>query len=494
MIWLALHLQGLPLEVFPGLPSPSAVVSRERVVVADPLAISAGVVPGLRLAAAWAFLPTLHVEERKVHEEQQTLRRLACWAGRFTSEVCIVPPQTLLLEVSGSLRLFGGAANLFERVVAACREQGVMPQAALAPTPLAAQWLAIAGDDLPCLTIDALRDRLGKLPLSVIHLSAQDRSLLASFGVRSLADLLRLPRDGLARRLGMGLITDLARALGESPDPRRRFVFPESFDECMELPWPSENATTLAVAGRRLLTSMCGWLAARRSGISACCFVFAHERGTLPQPASTLVLRFAGPTRDLERLTRVFIERLQRLELPAVVESIGLRANAPEVLTDQAAHLFGERDGRESSVPELIEQLLARLGSDGVHALAMVDEHRPENASRPVMPQFPTGAQPHPRRLVLADRPSSHQVASTRPFWLLSRPQELREVDGRPQRNGPLRLLAGPERIESGWWDSDEPTAIGDVRRDYFVALSKRAEWLWIFRSQTGWFLHGIFA
>jgi protein ImuB len=55
-------------------------------------------------------------------------------------------------------------------------------------------------------------------------------------------------------------------------------------------------------------------------------------------------------------------------------------------------------------------------------------------------------------------------------------------------------LLAGPERIESGWWDAAEPAATGDVRRDYFVAISPRAEWLWIFRSQAGWFLQGFFA
>lgn len=81
-----------------------------------------------------------------------------------------------------------------------------------------------------------------------------------------------------------------------------------------------------------------------------------------------------------------------------------------------------------------------------------------------------------------------------RPLCLLPEPQALGEAGGRPQRGGPLRLVAGPERIESGWWDEGEPGAVGDVRRDYFIALSARAEWLWIFRSDAGWFLHGLFA
>ena len=53
-------------------------------------------------------------------------------------------------------------------------------------------------------------------------------------------------------------------------------------------------------------------------------------------------------------------------------------------------------------------------------------------------------------------------------------PQALAEVDGRPCRRGPLKLLSGPERIESGWWDSGE--ASGDIRRDYFIALSSDDE------------------
>ncbi len=65
----------------------------------------------------------------------------------------------------------------------------------------------------------------------------------------------------------------------------------------------------------------------------------------------------------------------------------------------------------------------------------------------------------------------------------------------------------GPERIESGWWDRGETTgeaageanneAVGEIRRDYFIALSHNDGWLWIFRdvrAPGGWFLHGFFS
>ncbi len=449
---------------------------------------------GKRLAEARALLPDLTLRERAVEREQAALKRLACWAGSFTSEVCCLPPSMLLLEVAASLRLFGGAAKLFADVIAGCAEQGHLPQAALAPTPLAAQWLAIGGDDRACCALDELPQRLGSLPLSVLALSSADDARLASFGARSLADLLRLPRGGLARRLGPGLAADLARALGELPDPRSRFVFPERFAERLELPMRVEQASALGFAARRLINALCGWLAARGGGVSECIFEFEHERGARQRPATVLALGFAGATRDGERMSRVLGERLYRLPLPAAVEFIGLRAEAPAALAGRSRSLFGERGegaGGES-MAALVERLQARLGNDSVHALSTVAEHRPENAWLRVVAAPLTGEK-SPASLLPAPV-LRNSAAGPRPLCLLVQPQALRELAGRPQCGGPLRLLAGPERIESGWWDAAEPDALGDVCRDYFVAISRRDEWLWIFRSQAGWFLHGVFA
>jgi protein ImuB len=64
--------------------------------------------------------------------------------------------------------------------------------------------------------------------------------------------------------------------------------------------------------------------------------------------------------------------------------------------------------------------------------------------------------------------------------------------DDRPIYYGPLQLLRGPERIESGWWDHLR------IARDYFVAQDQQAVRYWIYRErdteQARWFLHGLFA
>ena len=76
-----------------------------------------------------------------------------------------------------------------------------------------------------------------------------------------------------------------------------------------------------------------------------------------------------------------------------------------------------------------------------------------------------------------------------------------------------LRLLAGPHRLEAGWWSAmddavDPARPCADLAlRDYFVAHNDVAGLVWVFRERLApaldgtpavarphrWFLHGIF-
>jgi len=69
---------------------------------------SFGVRAGMSMAAALALIPHLEMQQRDATREQQLLERLATLAQRFTPRVSLVTPEGLLLEVKGSLHLFGG--------------------------------------------------------------------------------------------------------------------------------------------------------------------------------------------------------------------------------------------------------------------------------------------------------------------------------------------------------------------------------------------------
>src|SRR5688572_1478819 len=183
----------------------------------------------------------------------QTLQPIAAWACQFTPKVSLEPPQALLLEIAGSVRYFGGVHELLQRLEEGCAQLGFAVALGTARTPRAALWRARGGRrDLDALALQAI---------------GFDRPLFASIGIRTLGELRRLPREGLAQRCGQALLDDLDRALGVLPEPRRFFTPPPCFSVRLELPAPVDHAEGLLFAARRLLVQLEGLLAARHEGV-----------------------------------------------------------------------------------------------------------------------------------------------------------------------------------------------------------------------------------
>ena len=492
-LWLALHFPRFALEVFAVAGAePTAVVAQHLVVSTNAAAESQGVHAGMRLSSALGLAPALLTREREPAREVETQYRLACWAGNFSPHVSLAGfdgPDTLLVEIAGCLRLFNGLRNLCCLIREGAEAQGFTLHMGLAPTPLAAEWLARAGQSA-CLRTDALRARVGEIPVEVIGLTRSERNTLKALGVKHLRELFALPASGLARRFGIGLPQRLAQALGEASDLRLPFVFPDEFAQKLELPAKVDVASMLLFAAKRLLASLCGWLSARASGVAECVLLLIHEDVSPTQ----LVLSFAGPTRDLERMERVLRERLANWELPEAVTDLLLEAKDAIVIAGNTPGLFAQESAQ--SLEPVIERLRARLGKKAVHGLAVREDHRPEYATQAVERGKGKSVLPGP----------------SRPLWLFPQPRRLQLRDGRLLYQGAvLQRLAGPERIESGWWDhvapedeaseeeggdegAEQQKPFADVRRDYYVAMNDAGEWLWVFNDSRQWWLHGVFA
>ncbi|MEQ1776829.1 MAG: DNA polymerase Y family protein, partial [Burkholderiales bacterium] len=153
MLWLALHFRHLPLEVFTRGAQPDAqaiaVISGAEtgatVVAANRPAQKRGVSAGMSVSAACALASGLQIIARDAAKENATLKRIAAWSLQFTSFVSLTESGELLLEIEGSLKLFGGLGKLYQQVVRGIAELGFNAGIACAPTPLAALWFARAG-------------------------------------------------------------------------------------------------------------------------------------------------------------------------------------------------------------------------------------------------------------------------------------------------------------------------------------------------------------
>jgi protein ImuB len=513
MLWIGLHLPWLSLEAFAATLSsglegqPLALVDAHRIVASNTKAQALGVQPGLKRATALALLPDLVLGQADEARDAQALASVAHAALAFTPMVCLHPPDGVLIEVQASLRYFGGHEALLGRLQAAMAPLGHRWQAASAPTALGARWLSqlervaapgqpASSQGLHCVDDTTLRRHLDASPLSLLGCAPQHGEALQSMGLRRLGELRRLPRAGLARRFGEALLNELDRAYGHRPDPREPLVLPPTFHSRLELFARADTTEQLLQGAQVLLARLVAWLSAQHAFVHRFTLQMKHEprwRRDVEQtpPHTQLEIALAEPSRDAAHLLVLLRERLAALQLPAPTLELDLHSSDISRKAAPNDELFPTSKGEREGVVRLIERLQARLGPAQVQRLVPVQDHRPERA---------TCVQPVDARQLGSQRALKVLEAAPagglpmRPVWLLALPEALRDGPLGPMFEGRvLRLLAGPERIESGWWDAEL------VERDYFIAQTHRCALVWLYRTRfpaaegAGWFLQGLF-
>ena len=411
------------------------------------------------------------------------LQRLSRSAQRFTSLVSIEMPNALLLEVKGSVRLFGSLAALHADIDAVWRRPAPGVRTTVAPTTVGALWLARAGRRLCIEETGALAGALAEVPIVCTGWSPDRLQTLRSLGVNRIGELLRLPRAGLARRLGPDAVLDLDVALARQPAPRRAFVPRERFRERCDFETEIETVGYLQKAVEPLIVRCVRFLRERQAGVQALQLTLRHRaiRDT------RVCVGLAGITGERRRLSDVLGEKLQRLALPAPVKGMELASGSLQPLSACSLDAFaGANGGGRDTAPQLVERLRARLGEEAVYGVASIAEHRPEAAWQRVHALRLHAARSHAASL--AERYPGGGMP--RPVWLLSEPLVFSSQELQQLRRGHLVLEEGPERIESGWWDGK------GVARDYYVARQAHGARWWIFqeRQTKGWYLHGVFA
>jgi protein ImuB len=478
-LWLCLCFPGLPLEAVAGQRdgAPLALLTddgqRPAVLLCNAAAARRGVRAGLPVNAALALVPGLRLEPRDRVREAAALARLADAGLRFTPLVSVEQDGALLLEVAASAPLFGGLDALHAAVRAQAREAGHAVTTALAPTARGALWLARAGGESRVTEPAALAAVLAPLPVGLAGWPRAARQTLRRMGVARLGECLRLPRDGLARRIGAACLAELDEALGRRPESRAYWRRAERLRDALDLPAETLEAPLLGAALQVLLERLQERLRARQAAARLVWLRLRH-RG---RAATLLRIGLLRPSAEAAHLHALALLRLETLAIPAPVVAIALEADVTAASAAAGADLLGRLDAGERAAG-LVERLRMRLGLAAVHGLRVGREHRPERAWQAVAD--PVGG---------SATPGGDVAGAARPLWLVEPPLPLGRRAGGPAFQGPLVLGDGPERIETGWWDG------GDVRRDYYVATNPRGLRLWVFRDRQGgeWYLQGLF-
>lgn len=469
MLWACILLPQLAMDgVLRGRPDPDAALAllggppQRRVLQAvNPAARELGLKPGQPLTAAQALSPDFACADYDLREVERWQNLLAAWAYGFSSQVSQHYPRALLLEVQSSLQLFGPWPRFEARLRKELDELGFRHRITAAPNPAAARILANSHDGLAVLDEQELQQRLGQMPLDRLGLDRGVSSALARMGLRSLRQLLALPRASLARRFPPQLLQQIDTLLGQRPLALEFYRPPDRFESRIELNFDVESTQALLFPLRRLTADLAAFLAGRDSGVQRFALHLQHHEGSDTQMPVGLL----SAEREAAMLFELARGRLEQLQLRAPVHSVRLVADDLPPFMPQHRELFDDRPQQSQSWEQLRERLRARLGDDAVQGLGRQADHRPERAW-----------QDHAGTLLPT-------LGSPRPGWLLAEPQPLREF-------APT-LLAGPERIESGWWDGE------DIRRDYYQVRTRSGQHGWAFRpvgDEGPLLLHGWFA
>lgn len=464
--------------------TPIAVLDQRCIIDTNRAAYQAGVRPGQPLTVARSLCPALQCRTPSPERMQRRLEQLALWGYRFTPEVSLAPPSALLLNVTGSLKLFHGFRPLYRRFQWGFRKRRMPAAYGLGHTPLAAELISYSNTD-----ISSLLDHQGLLDktqvisllnrLSIQHLPCEEkqRQQLHTMGLTTLGAVNALPRSALTRRFGPPFSALLDRLYGSAADLRPAFQPPDHFYSERQFNGGLTRSEELRFPMAALLGDLEHFLQLKQWMSRHLHWQFCYcdgQQDTLSMPISHLHF-------DRRRVLSLVLLKLETFKLRGPVDTLVLHCDAFETVTQSNNELFShevaglcDQQHRERFVV-LLDKLQARLGPDQVWQPVNCNEHLPEQGA----------GRAHP----LSAKPRvSCSTATTKPLWLLPDARQLPEHNGQPYWQSPLQLLQGPERIDNQWWQQRQA-------RDYYIARTDSGVFCWVYRDclQQRWYLHGLF-
>ncbi len=455
----------------------------------------------MRLSTALGLAPDIVLRNADHAAESQYFQQIALSLLQYTPCLAFFDAHTLVLEVSASLRLFHGPRGLWRRVIGTLNALNVQARLAMAPSACGASLLAWQTQSRRRRVLRAcsLRRRLDPLAVSLLPATKSHTEWLHGIGCETLEQLRQLPRKGLQQRSKPALVHDLDAAYGAVDEHFQWFEAPIHFTQRHELSHHIERTQAVHHAAARLIEQLCGWLQTQHAAVSTLRFNLHHEKGRHAQDPTELILKLSQAAWQPNDFLIVLGEQLHRFSLNAPVIAIELNVCAVEPRPGLSQSLFPEPTTCASHERRLLDLLCARLGAARVLHAEPYSDYRPEQANCwvPAHALPPSGLT---RRATSGQtRLATHGAlplmsSQVRPFWLLPAPLALQTRDNRPVYQGAsLRLIQGPERIETGWWGESAHEA-----RDYFVAQDLGCARYWVYRQrevpQAHWFLHGLFA
>ena len=516
-----------------------AVGGKQLLAAVNPAAAAKGLAAGMPLADALSFLPGLATRAAEPTEDAAALRRFAEWCTRYSPWIAPDGTDEVKIEITGSAHLWGGeaelAADLSRRLARAHGTNGgIAHRLAIADTIGAAWAVARCKSAVKTASIveivapGATREAITPLPVAALRLDPVTVQGLHRVGLRRVGDVIKMPRDALARRFGELVMRRLDEALGHLPEPLSPLGEAPTRRVRLSFAEPISDPADLARAAERLTQDLVARLAREGMGARRLDLGFHRIDGRVEH----IRIGTARPSRDPVHLARLMIGKLDTVDPGLGVEDAILAVYAVEKLAPEQPSLpaggeracpgldpgVGMRGSNRVDTALLFDRIGARLGLDALARLEARTSHIPERAS--VAISIGDSPLPDPPPLTGEGRARSARVGGEaprkppRPVRLFTPPEPVEAFWVLPDdppfqftwRRRPHRVAQadGAERIAEEWWRPDGQliNAEGDPEaiRDYYRVEDETGRRFWLFRAglpgdpPPRWFVHGLFA
>lgn len=469
-LWLYLHFPHLQLDTLSGsfdksadkvLPLVILEQKSNKVIQLNAAAYETGIRLDMGLGSAAALAQDLLVHPYKADVEQAKLNEVAERLYHVTSDICLYPPDGILLRIHNMLQLYAGLPPYWQTLRNQLQGLNLDFHFATGYSPLMSRLLARAHWDNVSEDRQVMFAQAASCELIHSELPAKTREKLNRVGIQTVGDVFKLSLKDIAKRFDIELVTYLGRLKGEFQHSVDFYHPPEHFHRYIELMYEIETSEVLIHPLKGLLQSLEHFLKLRDQ-LTNELYIRLHHRDT--DDLTVTVGSVQGEYKALDWL-RLIELKLQELQLQAPTYAITLTTGQTHVRSPQKHDLFAGEQGTLSPL-QLISLLQAKLGESAIHGLTLKDDFRPEVANQycpPMTTSFCLGT-----------------LHASRPSFLLHNAQPLQEK---------VSIIQGPERLNTGWWDNKP------VVRDYFIARSRQGKWYWVYRTpKDDWFLHGIFS
>lgn len=443
----------------------SCARSREIIVQCNLAAATLGVEKGHTQALAQSFAENLICHQYQPEKEAQLLGLLAEKLYQSVDKLVLLEPKGIAISINSLLRLYQGVEPLWLHLASLFEHWQLQVSMSLGHSLEAAKCLAEAGAEQRCTDKELLLEVLGELSVTQLGYDEKTVGKLQKTGIQQLKQLWLLPPKQVGKRFGSQLVEQLSALKGELPAAVSFYRPKEHFSLMLDLVTEIEHWQGLLFPLKRALKELEEFLYQRQKALRQLTIQLHHRPQKDDLRVTEVPLKLASDSWRASQFLQLIQLQMNRYPLPQPVIAITVSAQQLFDVSSSNGQLLADKAVQSEDLAELLNRLQAKLGNAAVFSPAIAHDLRP---------LYNEGKQAAGQDLLV---PS---VILKRPLWLLPTAERV-DISC-------WRLLEGPERLQTGWWDGCA------YDRDYWIAEDALQRQGWLFYQNQQWFLQGWFS